>query len=77
MSDQLEDHLPPVPAGSINIEWSNVIGDPNGPTTIAIRYGRPIHRNWSSVENEPQPVKAVVLDFNPQTCAGSLTPVFR
>lgn len=77
MSDHLEDHLPPVPAGSINIEWSNIICDPNGPGTIAFRYGMPVHLNWSSVESEPQPVKAVVLDFNPQTCAGSLTPVFR
>jgi hypothetical protein len=77
MSDHLEDHLPPVPVGSINIEWSNVIGDPGGPTTIAFQYGKPIHLNWSSVESEPQPVKAVILTFNPQTCAGSLTPIFR
>lgn len=77
MSNHLEDHLPPVPVGSINIEWSNVIYDPDGPATIAFRYGKPVHLNWSSVESEPQPVKAIVLDFNPQTSAGSLTPIFR
>lgn len=77
MSDHLEDHLPPVPIGSINIEWSNIIYDPEGSATIAFRYGKPVHLNWSSLESEPQPVKAVILDFNPQTCAGSLTPIFR
>lgn len=77
MSDHLEDHLPPVPVGSISVEWSNVIYDPDGPATIAFRYGKPVHLNWSSVENEPQPIKAVALDFNPQTSAGSFTPIFR
>ncbi|WP_284282823.1 hypothetical protein, partial [Bradyrhizobium liaoningense] len=77
MSDHLEDHLPPVPVGSISVEWSNVIYDPEGPATIALRYGKPVHLNWSSVENEPQPIKAVALDFNPQTSAGSFTPIFR
>ncbi|UQR64816.1 hypothetical protein LRP30_05790 [Bradyrhizobium sp. C-145] len=77
MSDHLEDHLPPVPTDSINIEWSNIIFDPDGPATIAFRYGKPVHLNWSSLENEPQPVEAVILSFNPQTCAGSLTPIFR
>lgn len=61
MSDHLEDHLPPVPVGSISVEWSNVIYDPDGPATIAFRYGKPVHLNWSSVENEPQPIKAVAL----------------
>ncbi len=77
MSDHLENHLPPVRAGSINVEWSNVIGNPSGLATIAFHYGKPVHLNWSSSEPEPQPIKAVVLDFNPQTCAGSLTPGFR
>lgn len=77
MSDHLEDHLPPVPTGSINIEWSNIIYDPDGPATIAFHYGKPVHLNWSSLESEPQPVEAVILNFNRQTCAGSLTPVLR
>jgi hypothetical protein len=77
MSDHLEDHLPPVPAGSISVEWSNVIFDPDGPGTITFSYGKPIHLNWSSAESKPQPVKAVVLNFDPQTSAGSLTPIFR
>lgn len=77
MSDHLEDHLPPVPVGSISIEWSNVVYDPNGLETIAFQYGKPVHLNWSSVESEPQPIKAAVLNFNPQTSTGSFTPIFR
>ncbi|MFH1343755.1 MAG: hypothetical protein ABIL01_21485 [Pseudomonadota bacterium] len=54
-----------------------LIYDPDGPETIAFRYGKPVHLNWSSVESAPQPIKVVILDFNPQTRAGLLTPVFR
>jgi hypothetical protein len=77
MSDYLEDHIPPVPSGAINIEWSNVIFDPNSSAEIRLDYGKPVHLNWSSNKSEPQPVKEMVLHFNPQTLAGSLTPIFR
>jgi hypothetical protein len=77
MSDHLEDHLPPVLVGSINIGWSNVIDDPDGAAKIAFRYGKPVHVNWSLVESKPQPVKAIIFDFNPQTSIGSLSPIFR
>lgn len=77
MSDHLEDHLPPLPPGTINIEWTNVVGNSDGSETVSFHYGRPKHFNWTSNENYPQPVKEIVLDFNPRTNIGSLTPVFR
>jgi hypothetical protein len=77
MSDHLEDHLPPLPPGTINIEWTNVVGNSDGSETVSFHYGRPKHLNWSSAENQPQPVKEIVLDFNPRTNNGSLTPIFR
>jgi hypothetical protein len=77
MSDHLEDHLPPLPPGTINIEWTNVVGNSDGSETVSFRYGRPKHLNWSSAEGQPQPVKEIVLDFNPRNNNGSLTPIFR
>jgi len=77
MSDHLEDHLPPLPAGTINIEWTNTVGSPNRPEAISFRYGRPTHFNWSSAQSQPQPVKEIVLEFNPRTNNGSLIPIFR
>lgn len=77
MSDHLEDHLPPLPPGTINIEWTNVLGNSDGSETVSFHYGRPKHLNWTSNESQPQPVKAIILNFNPRTNTGSLTPVFR
>jgi hypothetical protein len=77
MSDHLEDHLPLVSPGLIKIEWTNIVGDPASARELKFSYGTPLHLNWSSAVSEPQPVKAVVLDFDPRTQAGSLTPIFR
>ncbi|WBL77798.1 hypothetical protein I3J27_33110 [Bradyrhizobium xenonodulans] len=77
MSDHLEDHLPPLPPGTTNIEWTNTVGSPNRPETISFDYGRPKHLNWSSAQSQPQPVKEIVLEFNPLTSNGPLTPIFR
>jgi hypothetical protein len=77
MSDHLEDHLPPVRSGMIKIEWTNIVGDPASSRELKFNYGKPLHLNWTSAVSEPQPVKAVVLDFDPGTQAGSLTPIFR
>jgi hypothetical protein len=77
MSDHLEDHLPPLPLGMVNVEWTNTVGNSDWSETISFHYGRPKHLNWSSAESQPQPVKGIELDFNPRTNAGSLTPIFR
>jgi hypothetical protein len=74
MSDHLDDHIPPVPDGSVSIEWSNVIIDPKSSAEIRFDYGKPIHLNWATV---PQPVESIELSFNPATRAGSLVPRFR
>jgi hypothetical protein len=79
MSDHLEDHMPAVPRGAIKIHQAIVVGDETGKRTdtIRIQYGKPVHLNWSSAETTPQPIERVVLDFNPATCDGRLTPIFR
>ena len=77
MSDHLEDHIPLAPKGSVSIEWTNIVGDPQSAETIQFIYGKPMHLNWSSPLNQPQPVKEIHIDFNPRTNAGSIRPVFR
>jgi hypothetical protein len=77
MSDHLEDHLPPLPPDTINLEWTTTVGMPGGFETISFQYGRPKHLNWSSAESQPQPVKEIVLEFNTLSNDGSLTPIFR
>lgn len=76
MSDALEDHLLPMPIGAINVHWTNVIGDGAG-REITIPYGDPVHLNWASDETRPQPIEAVVLEFDPHTTEGSFTPILR
>jgi hypothetical protein len=77
MSDHLEDHLPPVLPGSINIIWSNVIGGAPDKKPIRIQYSKPVHFNWASRVVKPQPVHSLILEFNPGTAEGSFTPVIR
>jgi len=77
MSDHLEDHILLAPAGSVQIEWTNIIGDPQSPRTLEFRYGKQMFVNWASPLIEAQPVKEIHLDFNPGTGAGSITPIFR
>jgi hypothetical protein len=57
LSDHLEDHIPLVPTGSINIQYSAVLTEAGD----AIHYSDPIHLNWSSRELQPQPIKAMTL----------------
>lgn len=76
MSDDLEDHLPPALMGTIKIRWTNVIGDGEG-RQIAIEYGDPLHLDWSSLEARPQPIEAVMFEFDPRTTHGSFAPIFR
>ena len=63
MSDHVEDHLPPISIGDVDIEYWD--------------YGAPTHQNWSTSDPTPQPIETMVLDFNPRTCVGRFTPVFR
>jgi hypothetical protein len=74
MSDDLEDHLQPALMGTIKIRWTNVIGDGEG---RQIEYGDPLHLDWSSLETRPQPIEAVMLEFDPRTTHGRFTPIFR
>lgn len=77
MSDHHEDHLPPTPIGLVNIRWTNMIGDDAGRSPIRIDYGDPVHLNWTSLEMQPQPLGAMLLDFDPRTTEGCFTPVLR
>lgn len=77
MSDHLEDHISPTPMGCVNIQRSVVLSGGPGKGPIEIDYGAPTHQNWSSKAMTPQPIESMVLDFNPQTCFGQFTPVFR
>jgi hypothetical protein len=79
LSDHMEDHIPFVPCGAIKIKHNVIVGDETGKTdrTLRIEYGSPVHLNWSSSNPEPQPIERVVLDFDPATCNGHLTPIFR
>jgi hypothetical protein len=77
LSDQMEDEMPPLPCGAINIKYAIVVGDDAGKRTIKIQYGDPIHQNWSSAETTPQSIKAMALDFNTRTCEGRFTPMLR
>lgn len=77
MSDRLEDHLPPVPMGTINIRWNNILVDDQGRGPIRIAYGQPVHLNWSGYATEPQPIEFVELDFDMQTTAAKFIPIMR
>lgn len=74
MSDYLEDHIPPVPMGNINVQWSVVLG-PN--QDVRIDYGKVHHFNWAASDTTAQPVKRFVFDFDSHTTVGSFTPVMR
>lgn len=75
MSDDLEDHIPPVPPCMVKIRWSTTIqGDGD---SIRLEYSEPHCLNWASSELEDNPVKSMLFDFDPNTCNGAFSPVFR
>lgn len=74
MSDHLEDHLPPVPMGDINVNWSMVIGPKQ---EICIDYGKVWPFNWTAIEATPQPVEKFVFDIDTITTTGRFAPVFH
>jgi hypothetical protein len=74
MSDHLEDHLPPVKMGSVNVGWNAVLGPEQ---EIRIHYGNVWPFNWTAQETKPQPVESFVLDFDTVTTAGIFTPQWR
>lgn len=76
MSDELENHLPPLTMGTLNINYSNVISG-DGDRSITLSYGKPIHMDWSSKDLIPQPVEAFLLRFNLRTNEGHFSPIFR
>lgn len=75
MSDDLEDHIPPMPPGRIKIQHTIVIADDKGGREIQIDYGAPIHRNWAATDSEASPIKAIMCYFNIQTTEGRLIPI--
>jgi hypothetical protein len=77
LSDHKEDHIPPVPRGSVNIQFSMVLGEPGSREAIKIEYSKPIYLNSAARDTQPQLVKTMLLDFDPRTCHGRFTPVFR
>ena len=76
MSDHKEDHLPPVPRGAIKIEYSVTVDGGDG-RYLKFDYRNLRHFNWSTHETRPQPIDAMMLDFDPRTCEGQLTPIIR
>ena len=77
LSDHFEDHIPPTPAGCVNIHWSIVLSGGHDKDPIKIDYGVPTHQNWCLSEITPQLIETMVLDFNQRTLVGRFTPVFR
>ena len=77
MPDTMDSHILPIPLGTVNITWSNVVGDGQGQRRIAITYSKPTHLDWSSRDTVPQPIETMRLDFDPRTTNGRLTPIFR
>lgn len=75
MSDHLEDHLPPVQMGNIQVQWSLVLGPDQ---EIRLDYGKVWPFNWTAQKTTPQPVESFVFDFDSVTTNGSFfTPVLR
>ncbi|MDA4848623.1 hypothetical protein [Hoeflea poritis] len=72
--DKLDNHV--VPDGGLGIRWTNALAAEEG-GIVKIGYGLPIQWDWSSDESVLQPVESFVLDFDPETTHGSLTPVMR
>ncbi|MEQ9566402.1 MAG: hypothetical protein RLN85_11410, partial [Pseudomonadales bacterium] len=66
MSDELENHLPPVPMGTLSINYSNVIRG-GGDRSVTFSYGKPIHMDWSSKDLSLQPIESLLLRFNLRT----------
>lgn len=77
MSDELEDCLPPMLMGAVNIRWTNVLADDEGNGPIRINYGQPVHLDWSGYATEPQPIEFVQLSFDQVTTEGEFTPIMR
>jgi hypothetical protein len=77
MPDDLDHHLPPTVMGGVNIRWSNALGGTPAKPAVKIDYGDPVHLDWSTAETRPQPIAAMLLDFDPVTTAGQFTPIFR
>src|SRR5690606_5433846 len=74
MPDRFDGHLSQ--STVINIKWRSIVKGPDG-QSLLFDYGHPVHRDWSSHDPETQPVEYFWLEFNPRTCEGSITPVFR
>lgn len=77
MSDDLEEHVPPVAMGAVNIKWANVIADEEGLNAVRIDYGSPVHLDWAGYGTEPQPIERVKLSFDTRTTEADLEPVMR
>jgi hypothetical protein len=76
-SDAFAHQRPYCAFGSVNIRWVNMIGDGSGKPGIAIEYGDPTHFDWTNLKTQPQPIEALILEFNPTTAAGKFIPVLR
>jgi hypothetical protein len=73
MSDDLEDHIPPIKLGAINVVYS--IEDKMG--SYIVRYSEPFHQNWSASDLRPQPLRRIVTEMDLVNGRGSWTLQFR
>lgn len=76
-SDKSDGEWPPLGPKSISLKWTNVLADNEGNNSVRIEYGEPVQFDWSSPTSKPQPVEKFILNFDPQTQCGSMTPVIR
>ncbi len=73
-SDEFDSHVPN--DGRLSIRFTNNLAMPDG-EGFSIEYGEPIQLDWKGSSAVLQPCKAVLLEFNPITTEGKLTPEFR
>jgi len=79
-SDEMDGAWPPQKPTRCHISWTNIIG-PSAKNDhrddVEIRYGQPIHLDWSSPSSQLTPIEALITEFNIHTSAGTITPKFR
>ncbi|MEJ7597549.1 MAG: hypothetical protein WKG01_06530 [Kofleriaceae bacterium] len=57
-SDHREDHIPCSEVGAIKLRWRTGVRSTDGADSIDWEYSEPTYFNWSSTNNEPQPIES-------------------
>jgi len=77
MSDRLENQIPPVPTGSANIPLGEHHRRRGRAGADHDQLWRPRPPELACLATQPQPIEAVLLDFDPVTTEGRLTSMLR